>query len=76
MRKLDEGENGKIILTALMKMANELKLDTICEGVETEEQVRFLQKIGCSKLQGFFFGKPAPFDLQQDKTEEKENVQH
>ncbi|MER2053701.1 MAG: EAL domain-containing protein [Clostridia bacterium] len=76
MRKLDEGENGKIILTALMKMANELKLDTVCEGVETEEQVRFLQKIGCSKLQGFFFGKPAPFNMKQDKTEENENVQH
>ena len=74
MRKLDEGENGKIILTALMKMANELKLDTVCEGVETEEQVRFLQGIGCSKIQGFFFGKPAPFSMQQDQPEETENV--
>ena len=42
MRKLNEGGEGKIILTELMKMATSLGVDTICEGVETEEQVRFL----------------------------------
>ena len=47
MRKLDEGSSGKIILTELMKMATALGVDTVCEGVETEEQVRFLQEIGC-----------------------------
>lgn len=61
MRRLDENDDGKIILTELMKMASALGVDTICEGVEKEEQVHFLQEIGCSKLQGYFFGKPAPF---------------
>ena len=55
MRKLDESSDGRIILTELMKMALSLGVDTICEGVETEEQSRFLQEIGCSKLQGFLF---------------------
>ena len=62
MRKLDEGENGKIILTELMKMATSLRVDTVCEGVETEAQVRFLREIGCSKLQGYYFGKPMPLE--------------
>ncbi|MBO4452863.1 MAG: EAL domain-containing protein [Clostridia bacterium] len=62
MRRLNEGENGKIILTELMKMATSLGVDTICEGVENEEQVRFLQEIGCSKLQGYYFMKPSPKD--------------
>ena len=62
MRKLDEGDSGKIILTELMKMATSLGLDTVCEGVETESQVRFLQDIGCAKLQGYFFRQPAPFE--------------
>ena len=61
MRKLDEGESSKIILTQLMKMATSVGVDTICEGVETLEQVRFLQAIGCSKLQGFYYLKPVPF---------------
>ena len=61
MRRLDESSDGRIILTELMKMALSLGVDTVCEGVETEEQSRFLQEIGCSKLQGFFFGKPESF---------------
>ena len=61
MRKLDEGENGKIILTEMMQMAAAIGVDTICEGVETEEQVRFLREIGCSKLQGYHFCKPIPY---------------
>ena len=72
MRKLDEGENGKIILTELMRMATSLGVDTVCEGVETEAQVRFLQEIGCSKLQGYYFSKPMPFEnilkMHRDKT--------
>ncbi len=58
MKKLDEGESGKILLTELMKLATALGLDTVCEGVETGEQVRFLQEIGCSKLQGYYYTKP------------------
>jgi diguanylate cyclase (GGDEF)-like protein len=62
MKKLDEGKEGKIILTELMRMATSLGLDTVCEGVESESQVRFLQEIGCAKLQGFYFSKPQPFE--------------
>ena len=62
MRQLDKGDSGKIILTEMIKMATSLGLDTVCEGVETEEQVRFLQEIGCNKLQGFYFCKPIPYE--------------
>ncbi len=62
MRKLDQGDAGKIVLTELMKMTTSLGLDTVCEGVETEDQVRFLQEIGCSKLQGFYFCRPIPYE--------------
>ena len=61
LRKLDEGTGGRIILTELIKMVTSLGIDTVCEGVETEEQVRFLQEIGCSKLQGYYYSKPMPF---------------
>ena len=61
MRKLDESHSGRVILSELIKMAMTLGVDTICEGVETEEQMRFLQEAGCSKLQGYYFSKPVPF---------------
>ena len=72
MQRFDEGENGKVLLTELMKMASSLGVDTVCEGVETEEQVHFLQEIGCSKLQGFYYGRPIPFEtilkMREDNT--------
>ncbi len=58
MKKLDEGDSGKIVLTELMKMTTSLGVDTVCEGVETESHVRFLQEIGCSKLQGYYYTRP------------------
>ena len=69
MQRLDEGGNGKVILTELMRMATSLGIDTVCEGVETKSQVRFLQEIGCSKLQGFYYSKPVSFAtiLEMDK---------
>ena len=61
MQKLNEG-SGRIILTELMKMATSLGVDTICEGVETEDHLRFLREIGASKLQGFYFCKAISLD--------------
>ena len=74
MRRLDEGENAKIILTELMKMATALGVDTVCEGVETEKQVRFLQEIGCSKLQGFYYVKPMPYTAILERYEKGMDV--
>ena len=74
MKKLDEGKEGKIILTDLMRMAVSLGVDTICEGVETEEQVRFLQEIGCSKLQGFYFFRPIPYEQILERFEEGRRI--
>ena len=62
MRQLDKSKNGRIILTELMRMASSLGVDTICEGVETEDQVNFLKEIGCSKLQGYYYCKPIPLE--------------
>ena len=74
MRKLDEGDSGKIILTELMKMATSLGVDTVCEGVETEEQFRFLQEIGCSKLQGYYFCRPIPFEKLLERYEKGQQI--
>ena len=74
MKKLDEGVNGKIILTEMMKLATSLGVDTICEGVETEEQVRFLQEIGCSKMQGYYFCKPVPLEKILERYKEGRQI--
>ena len=73
MRSFDEDKNSRILLQELTKMASALGITTVCEGVETEEQVKFLQEIGCSKLQGFYYSEPIPFgDVKGDYTNKKE----
>ena len=62
MECFDEGDAGKIILTQLVKMAINLGMGTLCEGVEEAEQAEFLKEIGCTRIQGYYFGKPMPFE--------------
>ena len=62
MKQFDNTDRSRIILTELMKMATGLGIETVTEGVETIEQVDFLREIGCTKLQGFFYCCPLPFE--------------
>ncbi len=62
MERFDEGEGGKIILTEMVNMAMSLDMETICEGVELAEQAEFLKEIGCTRIQGYYYGKPVPFE--------------
>lgn len=59
MKRFDSGnDKSKVILTELVKMALGLGIDTVAEGVETQEQAEFLRQVGCSKMQGYLFCKP------------------
>ena len=62
MDDFDNGDEGRIMLTELTKMAIGLGVETVCEGVEQESQVEFLREIGCTKIQGYYYGKPIPFE--------------
>ncbi len=48
------------MLEVIIDIAGRLKVPTIAEGVETEEQVRVLRELKCSAAQGFYFSKPVP----------------
>ena len=71
MRHFDEKNNGKIILSELMKLAFAIGVDTVCEGVENEEQLQFLKEIGCSKIQGFYYCKPIPMEQILERIDTK-----
>ena len=48
------------ITQAVVAMAHGLRLRTVAEGVETEEQLEWLKRFGCEEIQGYLFSKPLP----------------
>ncbi len=57
MDAMDNRDDQEII-RSIVAMAKNLEIETVAEGVETEEQSRFLTGLGCNTLQGYYFGKP------------------
>ncbi|MCR5059734.1 MAG: EAL domain-containing protein [Saccharofermentans sp.] len=64
-------EKSKAIMRSLVSMAKDIGIQTLAEGVETEEEVEFLKEIGCGRLQGYFFGKPMPIEEAFDNLRNK-----
>jgi len=53
-------ERERIVLSNVVRMAFDLNMRVICEGVETREQEEFLKQIGCRYVQGFLYARPLP----------------
>ena len=62
MREFDSNSKTRLIVTQLVRLISALGMDTIAEGVETEEQFEFLKEIGCTKMQGFYFCDAIPVE--------------
>lgn len=55
-----KSESSKRLVSSIISMSHILGLEVIAEGVETEEQLSFLQSKGCYEIQGYYFSKPLP----------------
>lgn len=55
-----DDERGEQIIRCVMRMAQDLCISITAEGVETEEQYKFLKNIGCDMIQGYYFARPMP----------------
>ncbi len=56
----DDPERMRVVLKNVIKMAKELDIETVAEGVETAENVSLLKEIGCDIVQGFYYERPLP----------------
>ncbi|MBE6349874.1 MAG: bifunctional diguanylate cyclase/phosphodiesterase [Spirochaetaceae bacterium] len=74
--KLDKGffddidenqEKGHTIIDSVINLAQRLNIKTVAEGVETENQVNFLEKAKCDMIQGYVFSKPIPISEFEEK---------
>jgi len=72
-KDLLHNHNTKAIVKAIVEVAHSLGLVVTAEGVETMEQLEFLKKIDCDRMQGYLFSQPLSPEEITKKTWFKEN---
>ena len=65
-------EKAKALIKAVIAMADQIGMRTLCEGVETAEQAAFLEDASCGRLQGYLYGKPLSYEELFSKINEGE----
>jgi diguanylate cyclase (GGDEF)-like protein len=59
-------KSAETLIKTMLVMAKKLQIEVVAEGIETKEQLKFLQENGCDYAQGYYFAKPMPdSDFQQ-----------
>lgn len=58
--KLGQDNQSKALCSAVVSIGRALNIKVVAEGVETPEQLRILQQIGCDEVQGYLISKPVP----------------
>lgn len=56
--KTDETDRAERIVQSVVKLANELGMPVIAEGVENQDDLEMLERVGCQIVQGYYFSKP------------------
>lgn len=71
LSNLETNPNSKLMLRHIINMARELGIDCIAEGVETLEHIKVLKELRCYMAQGFYFDRPLPSDVFEDRLDRK-----
>ena len=56
--ELPSNDHDRAVTTAVISLGQKLNLRVIAEGVETEEQLKFLKESNCDEMQGYHFSRP------------------
>lgn len=67
IKDLPSNKDSITICRSIVELAHNLNLTIVAEGVETQEQLSFLESLGVEELQGFYFDKPLPLTNFEDK---------
>lgn len=63
VQEISTHNDANTIVSAIVNMAKSLRLNVVAEGVETLEQLNYLQECGCDTVQGFYFSCPVNFEI-------------
>lgn len=64
---IPDQKDGLDIVRLIISMGKSLHMRIVAEGVETEEQLESLRKLGCDLVQGYLIGKPGPLSSPENK---------
>jgi len=62
VRHVSTNPDDATIVSTIVQMGRNLNMDVVAEGVENEDQLAFLQTLGCTYVQGLLFGDPMSSD--------------
>ena len=62
-----KSERGNELMKGLIRILNEIDLEIVCEGVETQEEENIVSSFGCREIQGYLYDKPIPTDEFETK---------
>ena len=62
VRGAGENDRSAAVVRAVVVLAESLGMDTTAQGAETRDEVARIRRLGCSQIQGFFFGEPMSAD--------------
>lgn len=66
----DGARRGEIVVREAIRLARDLDMCVVAEGIEKKEQVDFLARQGCDMIQGFYYARPMPVEDFEKKVEE------
>ena len=70
-RQIKTNKGIRTIISHIIGIANELNLSVVAEGVEDDDQLKFLEQKHCKYIQGYYFSKPVPYDKVEEALEIK-----
>lgn len=62
VRDIHSDAESRSIARMIIALGNNLDMEILAEGVETQEELACLQALGCQQYQGYYFSRPVPFD--------------
>ena len=68
------GNRNAAIIRSIVTLAESLDMETTAEGAETHDELDLIRQLGCSQVQGYIFGKPAPSDIALQLAQESKKA--
>lgn len=76
VEQVDTSSHHRVLVEATIRVAHSLGMDTVAEGIETQEQAAVLAQLDCEKGQGYLYSKPLSVDGLRDWVKQRSLAMH